>query len=263
MWSLPDITRMNSEAFQQNKKLERAAHTGILDRKRLKCEWEGHYEPCEGELRHYLWYDIFSDDPKGILTLCEHHDGYYGSPSEGYFICEDCERVMVENYTWEHYDTMVGECTMLCLPCAAARHLAEPDNWIQLTDERIDGIDFEEVRRAKHVIGAEMPVPKGIRFVNNVEFDSMDGHCINGGGVEELQETLRQLKEDGEDRAVLILDAAYQFAVSVAVYAETAEGRDARRSESTQEPVTERQARDWLTERTLDLLVCLEKKGKT
>src|SRR5690348_12408001 len=100
MWSLPDINRMNSEAFQLKNKLEEAARTGTLDGEKLKCEWEGHSEPCDGELRHYLWYDIFSDDPKGILTLCEHHDGYYGSPSEGYFTCEDCERVMTENYTW-------------------------------------------------------------------------------------------------------------------------------------------------------------------
>lgn len=77
-----------------------------------------------------------------------------------------------------------------------------------------------------------MPVPAGIRFVNNVEYDSYDGHCINGGGVEELQETLRQLKDEGEDRAILILDAAYQFAISIAVYAETPEARDARRAES-------------------------------
>ena len=76
-----------------------------------------------------------------------------------------------------------------------------------------------------------MPIPEGIRFVNNVEFDSMDGHCISGGGVDELQETLRQLKDEGDDRAILILDAAYQFAVSIGVYAETTEGRDARRAE--------------------------------
>lgn len=232
MWSLPDLQRMNSEAYQMRKKLERAARTGFLDRKKLKCEWAEHDEPshCEGELRHYLWYDIFSDDPKGILTLCEHHDGYYGSPSEGYFECEGCNRVMTENYTWEMYraDTDYGT---FCLPCYAANELLNPDNWIPLTDEAINGLTEKSIRKAKHLIGVKMPIPQGIRFVNNVEYDSMDGHCINGGGVEELKETLRQLRDDGEDRAILILDAAYQFAVSIAVYAETPEARDARRAE--------------------------------
>ena len=49
--------------------------------------------------RSHLVYDIFSDDPKGVLHLCETHDGYSGDPVEGYFTCEDCERVIAENYT--------------------------------------------------------------------------------------------------------------------------------------------------------------------
>lgn len=232
MWSLPDITRMNSEAYQLKKKLERAVQTGVLDRKRLKCEWADHDSPskCEGDLRCYLWFDIFSDDPKGILTLCEHHDGYYGSPSEGFFECEGCQKVMVENYTWEYYftDTDAGR---LCLPCAAKNHLADPDSWIQLADERIDALTFDDIRKAKHIIGVEMPTPKGIEFVDCVTFDSMDGHGLDGG-VDTIQDYLRALKEQGEDRAVVIMDGAYQFAVRISVYRETAEARDARRAES-------------------------------
>ena len=229
MWSLPDIQRMNSQAFQTKKKLENAVRTGRLDRKKLKCEWEGHSSPCEGDLRHYLWFDVFSADPKGILTLCDHHDGYYGNPSEGYFTCEGCGRVMTENYTWELYHAE-HHGTQLCLPCFAEEILTDEARWIRLTHENIDALDSDDARKAPHCIGAKMPVPKAIRFVNNVEFDSMDGHCISGGGLEELKETLRQLKDEGEDRAILILDAAYQFAVSIAVYAETAETRDARRA---------------------------------
>jgi hypothetical protein len=233
MWSLPDINRMNSEAASEKKKLERAVRTGFLDRKKLTCEWDGH-SLCEGELRHYLWYDIFSDDPKGILTLYEQHDGYYGSPSEGYFECSDCQQVFTENYTWEMY-YHCEDGGMLCLPCYAGRSLADDSNWIPLTDAAIKAITEKTVRKAKHLIAVEMPVPKDIRFVNNVEFDSMDGHCISGGGVDELKETLCALQSEGEDRAILILDAAYQFAVSIAVYAETAEARDERRTESKAE----------------------------
>ncbi len=176
-------------------------------------------------MRHYLWFDIFSDDPKGVLTLCEQHDGYYGSPSEGYFECESCNRVLIENYTWELYfaDTDSGR---LCLPCYAQEILQDEDKWIPLTDERIDRLTFDQIRKAPHCIGVKMPVPKQIRFVNNVEFDSSTGQCISGGGVEELKETLRQLKEEGETRAILILDAAWQFAVSVAMYAPAKFGRE-------------------------------------
>lgn len=222
MWSLPDINRMNSEASKEKTKLERAAEIGVMDGEALKCEWEGHDGDCEGELRHYFWYDIFSDDPKGILTLCEHHDGYYGSPSEGYFECEHCNRVFVENYTWELYYA-IHEGSQLCLPCFAYEVLHDEDRWIPLTDERIDALTFNDVRKAPHCIGVKMPVPKEIRFVNNVEFDSMDGHCISGGGLDELKETLRTLHDEGETKAILILDAAYQFAVSIGVYAPTHE----------------------------------------
>ncbi len=220
MWSLPDIQRMNAEAASEKKKLERSVRTGILDRKKLVCEWAGHDGKCDGELRHYLWFDIFSNDPKGILTLCERHDGYYGSPSEGYFECGGCNRVMIENYTWEYYfaDTDAGR---LCLQCYAQEVLNDEDYWIPLTDQRIESLTFNDVLKTPHCIGVKMPVPKEIRFVNNVEFDSSTGQCISGGGLEELKETLRQLQDEGETRAILILDAAYQFAVSVGVYAPT------------------------------------------
>jgi hypothetical protein len=125
---------------------------------------------------------------------------------------------MVENYTWELY-YVIHEGSQLCLPCYAQEVLNDAGHWIPLTDERIESLTFNDVRKTPHCIGVEMPVPREIRFVNNMEFDSSTGHCISGGGLEELKETLRQLHDEGETRAILILDAAYQFAVSVGVYA--------------------------------------------
>lgn len=226
MWSLPNIVRMNEEAVRNRSKLERAAKTGKLNGKKIPCYYAGNGK-CEGELRTYLVYDIFSDDPKEVIGLCEHHDGYYGSPAEGYFTCDDCLRVMLENYTWELY-SHVGEDGILCLPCYAKRELEEDENWISLNDAAIDALTFSDIRKAKHLIGVEMPVPKRIRFVNNVEFDSMDGHCISGGGLEEIKQTLHDLKSEGQARAILILDAAYQFAVSIGVYVPATEPQAAR-----------------------------------
>lgn len=232
MWSLPDINRLNSEAYRDKKRFEDAVKTGRLDGKQLTCECGGwgadRVKECGGELYHYLWYDIFSDDPKGVLTLCERHDNYFGSPTEGYFTCDDCERVMIENYTWERYSTIVNECEELCLPCAAKRYIAEESNWIELTPENIANITFDQhIRKAPHIIGVRMPVPKEIEFVGNVEFDSSTGGRVRTMmsadttptmGEMEMREALLDAMNKGHKRALLIMDAAYQFAVSIGVY---------------------------------------------
>jgi hypothetical protein len=228
MWSLPTLKQLNEQAeskgFEQ--KLQDACRTGILDGETLVCEWADHDEPsrCEGELRHYLHYDIFSDKPKGILTLCERHDGYYGSPSEGYFECVDCNRVHIENITWERYE--VGtEDGSVCIPCYAERVLNDENQWLSITDEVIDGLTFYQVRKAKHLIAVQMKTPDGIHQVGDgVTFDSSDGHGINGG-LEDLRAELRQAREEGATKAMLILDGGFQFCVSIGVYAPDKDGR--------------------------------------
>lgn len=231
MWSLPDINRMNNEAASAKGNLEAALETGTLNGEKLECECKSWgREDCNGELYHYLWYDIFSNDPKGILSLCEHHDGYFGSPTEGYFTCSACEKVFIDNYTWELYYVLT-DCEQLCLPCYAAEELTKDENWIQLTDEAINGLTFDRVRKAKHLIGVRMPVPKGIQeFGEGVTLDSSTGGKVVGfttathstePGVEDLKDTLREAKGEGHKRAILILDGGYQFAVSIGVYVDT------------------------------------------
>ena len=219
MWSLPDIKQMNSEAASQQKKFEKMLRSGKDGRKNIKCEHDN--DECSGEVRLTPWYDIFSDDIKGINAACEYHDDRNGTP-EGFFYCDGCNRTFTENYTWELYYA-IHEGSQLCLPCFAYEVLRDEERWTLLTDEAIDALNFNNVRKAPHCIGVSMPVPKEIRFVNNVEFDSMDGHCISGGGLDELKDTLRTLRDEGETKAILILDAAYQFAVSIGVYAPTHE----------------------------------------
>lgn len=214
MWSLPDIKRMNADAKSAQKKYEKILRTGKDGRTKVKCESED--EQCSGEVRLTPWYDIFSDDIKGINSACEYHDDRQGTP-EGFFYCDGCNRTMVENYTWELYYVFYED-MKLCLPCFAHEVLRDEERWIPLTDERINALTFNNVRKAPHCIGVSMPIPKEIRFVNNVEFDS-NGYSISGGGVEGLKETLRTLKAEGETKAILIMDAGYQFAVSIGVYA--------------------------------------------
>lgn len=226
MWSLPDIARLNSRASHLKVALQNAVETGFLDGTRLTCEHES--DSCTDDLQHYLWYDIFSDDPKGVLTLCERHDGHFGSPTEGYFTCDDCQRVMIENYTWERYETTTNDGESLCLPCAAERYIADEANWMELTPENIEAMDFKRVREAKHVVGVRMPVPKSIRqYCQGVTLDSSSGALVTGfsscadspdSAVHALRDELTAAMEDGHKRALLILDGGYQFAVSIGVY---------------------------------------------
>lgn len=221
MWCLPNINSMNLHAHLEATKLEKAAATGKLDRKVIRCD------RCEKKATNIqLYYDIFSDDPKGLIGQCADHEGY---GTEGYFYCGDCDRLMVENYTWELYFAHTEDGDTVCLPCYAKRTINDPHQWIQLDEEAIGALDFEIVRtNARHLIGVEMPVPKGIKkYGEGVLLDGSSGGRIRGfsssestpdGGVEDLKSELRRAASEGYTEALLILDGAYQFCVSIGVY---------------------------------------------
>ena len=229
MWSLPNIAALNDEAHRKamSGEFERALEE-LIDPdtgEPAACMYAG--EECEGELRGELYYDIFSDDPKGVIFLCDRHWGYYGSPAEGYFYCDDCGRLFIENYTWElysHYDEDEG--ALLCLNCYAQRVIEDDSRWITLDEDEIEALDFERVRKAPHIFAVNGP-RHCLELVDCVTFDSMTGGRVTGlescestpdGGVEELKEILRRAREMGYPRALMVLDGAYQFAVRIGVY---------------------------------------------
>ena len=102
--------------------------------------------------------------------------------------------------------------------CYADEVLREDSEWIPLTTERIDALTFNDIKNAKHIRAVDQPIPAGLDVLTNTEFDSYSGACISGGGLGEVQETLRQAQADGFTRAIVILDGAYQFACSLGVY---------------------------------------------
>jgi hypothetical protein len=227
MWSLPDVVKMNAEAADKNrqKKLERACVTHRLDRQRVQCD---HCNRPATLVR--LWYDIFSDDPKGIIASCEDHEDRI---EEGNFFCGDCERTFVENYTWELYYHTMEDGEQLCLNCWAKRYLKEEGHWLDLDAERIEKVDFNEIRKAPHLIAVSGNIPEGLERVGGVTLDSSSGGEVTGfsysesspdSGVEKIREVLREAQEQGKKKAVLILDAAWQFCVEVGVYVKTEEG---------------------------------------
>lgn len=217
MWALPDIDRINKQAESRifaakadaiNKGLRRNETCDACEQTAIKAE---------------LWYDIFSDDPKGINLSCEDHSD--GGVEEGFFLCDGCNRIMILNYTWELYRVTQKDGSELCLPCAAKQYVADDTNWIDL--QGAFAVDFHTVRKAPHVIGVKMPVPKEVKLFEDVEMDGATGGRLTStmsaeqtpdGAVTEIKDHLQSLKEFGVKRAILIMDAAYQFSVSVGVY---------------------------------------------
>ena len=207
MFSLPNINAMNNRAAADYERTKNKTPKQIP--RGQKCEW------CDSKATtYYNWYDLFSNVPKGKIFLCDEHDGYYGNPSEGYFTCAECQKVFTENYTWENYFT-INDGDMLCLNCALDRYLAEPENWIQSPKE----ITWNTIEQTPHLIPVQGTYHEDkLVFHGNVEFDIMDGHNLAGGDeVKELQDIVRKaIIKHGE--CILILDAGYQFSISIGVY---------------------------------------------
>ena len=211
MWSLPDINRLNANAAANAKKLRREA---ALKRK-PQCEIYG----CDHRATDStLWYDIFGDDAKGVIHTCAGHS-FEDDPD--LFRCENCERVMVDHYTWECYQVELhGD--SLCLRCAAQRHFDQSENWID--PRTVTAVVFAQqellfdsaegqldLARCRHVLGVKQPLPAGVAFHDNAEFDAQDGHQISG---DHLLDIIRGLDQP----FCPVLDAAYQFAVSIGIY---------------------------------------------
>jgi len=71
MFSLTDIIAMNARAAAGSSKLKRAASS----KRKPKC---GYWNCNSRASRSHLVYDIFSEDPKDVIDLCESHDGFTG-----------------------------------------------------------------------------------------------------------------------------------------------------------------------------------------
>ena len=223
MWSLPDIQRLNAAAVINRHALEDAILTGMLHGEHVICNNAD--ENCRGSLTYELWFDVFSDPPKGIVGQCAYHRESHCAPT-GYFRCEICRHLFVERYTHEFYSINTSK-GLMCLPCAAEYYIANPSNWIELTEATIAALDFERVQLAAHVLAVGMPVPKAIEFAGNVEADTATGGRVIGstlceratdGTVQAIKDILHGLRKRGIRRALLVIDAAFQFSVSLGIY---------------------------------------------
>jgi hypothetical protein len=215
MWALPNIQRMNADAAAKASKLRRAVRRG--PGKRQDCEYYG----CDRRaVESVPWFDIFSDDPKGLIHVC---DGHLAEDVEGFFLCDECQRVICDHITWERYQVELDG-RVLCLNCAAEEYFQDPANWIDPRQVREVGLSrngaplfdretgFLNLAGCRHVLGVKQPLPAGIEFADNAEFDSMDGHQISGDRLLDIIAAL-----DGQEFCP-VLDAGYQFAVSIGFY---------------------------------------------
>ena len=205
---------MNARAAANAARIRRAMRRG--PGKRQKCEVYG----CQQRaIESVPWFDIFSDHPKGLIHVCE---ACPADAVEGFFRCEACERVMIDHITWEHYEVELDG-RMLCLKCAAEEYFVDPANWIDpklvidagFSEDGAPLFDpktgFLNLARCRHVLGVEQKPPVGIAFVDNFEVDSTDLHQISG---EHPLSIVRQL----DAPFCPVLDAVYQFAVSIGFY---------------------------------------------
>ncbi len=212
MWALPNINAMNARAASEASKLRGAIRRG--PGKRQKCQYYG----CGARaIESAPRFDIFSEDPKGLVYVCAGHNPW---DVEGFFLCDECQRVMCDHITWERYQVELDGRT-LCLKCAAEEYFTDPSNWIDPRQVREVGISpdgaplfdpaagYLNLARCHHVLDVNQPLPAGIKFADNAEFDSMDGHQISGGRLLDIIDAL-----EGQEFCP-VLDAGYQFAVSV------------------------------------------------
>lgn len=237
MWSLPDIHRLNQHAAANAPRLRRAAKS----KNKPRCEIHGCHRPA---IKSDLWFDIFSHDPKGIIHTCSEHDAEH---QDGFFHCDGCDCLMIENYTWERYEVRINHQT-LCLKCAAENYFSDEQNWINPGAVREVILDPENpqffsngvlnIARCRHVLGVEQPLPSGIQFYENAEFDSQDGDQISGRSLSQI---IRELDQP----FTVVLDAGYQFACSVGIYvrsgSDTRNGKPHPLTESRPSPVAQHQ----------------------
>lgn len=210
MWSLPDIKSMNERAVANAEAIQKeadGAEPHVCD----YCD-----QPAE---HHYLWHDIFSDDAKGVVHLCDRHDDG-GVIYEDHFDCDGCGRLMVDHYTWERYRVELDGET-LCLACAAERYFADDGNAVdpakleQVVEERglpliSDDGKVLNLYAARHVLAVKQPLPKGVKFIENFE-------NANNAGVFDTRGILETIKAQTKP-VFVVLDAAYQFSVSIGLY---------------------------------------------
>lgn len=211
MWSQPDIRALNARAKSCATAYDK--ESAPPKRHKHQCEF------CTEKATHHdKWYDIFSEDAKGVRHLCTKHFES-GAGDEGYFTCDCCGRLMVENYTWEYYRVIVdGE--VLCLPCAAKLYFSDDDNLID--PAKLTAVTNDEgplwnpetgvvcLRGVRHVLGVDQPVPEGISCVDRFE------NC-NERGLFDGEEIKAKIKELGKP-CFLVLDGAYQFSGSIGLY---------------------------------------------
>lgn len=193
MFSLPNIKSLHDRAVKERAETEKK-HTFTCD----CCGNEFKPKKCREEGREYMieeWHDSLSEGTKGILHVCPDCYENNGTP-EGFFECNHCGKLHIENYSWERYETIIDD-EPCCLPCAAKIHLAEgSDAWMKTRKEIMRRTASPEAAQdmVKHLsaIGSEYGLPEGCKSFRDTEeyeaeglnwFNEMEVGGFSGGGA--------------------------------------------------------------------------------
>jgi hypothetical protein len=216
-WKLPDVVARNEFAADEGTKREFAKWmSGAVDVPCVVCTREGK-EPVSAPHRRPI-FDIYSEDAKDVIGICEPHFAETGALPEGYFLCHGCRRTFIGNYSYEPFRVM-HEGVVACINCARATYLRIPANWIDLHE--LPEVRFELIRKSPHLFAVAQDktgqvAASGLAFIGRAEFDIDSAEQITGPTIQRLLETAR---DRGFSRAVLILDEIHRFTASIGVYA--------------------------------------------
>jgi len=186
-----------------------------------------HCAYCENEPSVVFRYYDIRVGTTGRVSLCGEHYKRRGPIPENYFWCDECKRLVLKERRWEHYyDDADDRC--FCIDCHRRKELPNPENWIQLTENDIVGLEFDRVLRAKHLLVAGQVGPSNLKRLGGIEFDRDTGGPINSPNdpppleIQQIRGLLTEARNSGYSRAILILEAVCVHWVRVGVYVQIA-----------------------------------------
>jgi hypothetical protein len=135
MMSLPSIAALHDRRERERERIRKS--------KTLTCDCcnKEFDVKAEGRYVEEVWSPLIADKPSGIVTICpecaahnlDNHGNEFGEEGEesDYFLCADCQKLNVYNYSWEIYATLLDGEGYICQECAGKRYLApESDKWL-------------------------------------------------------------------------------------------------------------------------------------
>ena len=247
MMCLPSIAKMTDQREATRKALAKS--------KTMTCDCcnEGFPTKAGGRYVEEYFSPLIADKPSGIATICPkcaaENNGEYGNEfgqegqESGYFMCCDCHKLNIYNYSWEVYATFVDGEGYICQACAALRELGpKSEKWLESKEQILNVTKDVEALQAyepKHLscIGGEKKYPGDVVSYRDTPEYEADGpnHWFNrmevggygGNNVQEIQECALEAFEH-YGRVYITIAEAGQFQTYMDILVDKSSRREKR-----------------------------------